>query len=167
VSRNALVLVLAEFLGEPYVGAASAPDFRAARDEAVRFLSEYIRIDTVNPPGNETRGAQYLKSILAREGIPSEIRVRSPGLDALLPVTITPTIAQGGFRDKVIPTSAEATLMVRPLPDGDIPALVRRMREVIDDPAVCRHEMIRTRFCRGSYVSDGCAATFCCGRSAG
>lgn len=357
MSRNALVLVLAVFLGEPYVYAAPAPDFRAARDEAVRFLSEYIRIDTVNPPGNETRGAQYLKSILAREGIPSEIfesvpgrgnlvarlkgngtkkpvlimghidvvgverekwtvdpfggvvrngfvygrgasddkdtgvaclevvlllqrlkvpldrdviflaeageessteagidfmverhwdriaaefslaegggmsetggtvkrvvvtateklsrnmklvargvsahgsvpradnpllrlsaallklaawrppmrlneitrayfsrlatisppdeaylythledpavvekiRARSPGLDALLRATITPTIAQGGFRDNVIPATAEATLMVRPLPDEDIPALVRRMREVIDDPAV-------------------------------
>lgn len=351
------MLVLAVFLGGPHVHAAATPDFRAAREEAVRFLSEYLRIDTVNPPGNETRGAEYLKSILARAGIPSEIfelapgrgnlvarlkgngtkkpvlmmghidvvgverekwtidpfggvvrdgfvygrgavddkdmgvaclevmlllqrlkvpldrdviflaeageesstevgidfmverhwdkiaaefslaegggmseqggrvrrvvvtateklsrnmklvargvsahgavpradnpllrlsaallklsawrpplrlneitrayfsrlatisppeeaylythledpavvekiRGRSPGLDALLRVTITPTIVQGGFRDNVIPATAEATLMVRPLPDEDIPALVRRMREVIDDPAV-------------------------------
>jgi len=357
VSRNALLLVLTVFLTEPYVYGASAPDFREAREEAVRFLSEYLRIDTVNPPGNETRGAQYLKSILAREGIPSEIfelapgrgnlvarlkgngtkkpvlimghidvvgverekwtvdpfggairdgfiygrgatddkkmgaaglevllllhrlkvpldrdviflaeageesstqfgidfmverhwdkiaaefslaegggmseqggkvqrvvvtateklsrnmklvargvsahgsvpradnpllrlsaalakladwrqpmrlnevtrayfsrlaaisppeeaflythledpgvteklRARSPGLDALLRVTITPTIVQGGFRDNVIPATAEASLMVRPLPDEDVPALVQRMREVIDDPAV-------------------------------
>ena len=357
MSRNALMLVLTVFLTEPYVYGASVPDFREARDEAVRFLSEYLRIDTVNPPGNETRGAQYLKSILAREGIPSEIfelapgrgnlvarlkgngtkkpvlimghidvvgverekwtvdpfggairdgfiygrgatddkkmgaaglevllllhrlkvpldrdviflaeageesstqfgidfmverhwdkiaaefslaegggmseqggkvqrvvvtateklsrnmklvargvsahgsvpradnpllrlsaalakladwrqpmrlnevtrqyfsrlaaisppeeaflythledpgvaeklRARSPGLDALLRVTITPTIVQGGFRDNVIPATAEASLMVRPLPDEDVPALVQRMREVIDDPAV-------------------------------
>jgi acetylornithine deacetylase/succinyl-diaminopimelate desuccinylase-like protein len=351
------MLVLTVFLTEPYVYGASVPDFREAREEAVRFLSEYLRIDTVNPPGNETRGAQYLKSILAREGIPSEIfelapgrgnlvarlkgngtkkpvlmmghidvvgverekwtvdpfggairdgfvygrgatddkkmgaaglevllllhrlkvpldrdviflaeageesstqfgidfmverhwdkiaaefslaegggmseqggkvqrvvvtateklsrnmklaargvsahgsvpradnpllrlsaalakladwrqpmrlnevtrayfsrlaaisppeeaflythledpgvaeklRARSPGLDALLRVTITPTIVQGGFRDNVIPATAEASLMVRPLPDEDVPALVQRMREVIDDPAV-------------------------------
>ena len=32
--------------------AAPAPDFAAARNEAVRYLSEYLRIDTVNPPGN-------------------------------------------------------------------------------------------------------------------
>jgi hypothetical protein len=32
--------------------AAPAPDFAAARDEVVRYLSEYLRIDTVNPPGN-------------------------------------------------------------------------------------------------------------------
>jgi acetylornithine deacetylase/succinyl-diaminopimelate desuccinylase-like protein len=55
------------------------PDFRAAREEAVRFLSDYLRIDTVNPPGNETRGAQYLQSILAQEGIPSEIFELAPG----------------------------------------------------------------------------------------
>jgi acetylornithine deacetylase/succinyl-diaminopimelate desuccinylase-like protein len=350
-----LLLVLS--FGEPHVYGATAPDFRAARDEAVRFLSEYIRIDTVNPPGNETKGAQYLKSILEREGIPAEIyesvpgrgnlvarlkgngrkkpviimghidvvgvekdkwtvdpfggvvrdgfvygrgavddkkmgaaglevmlllhrlkvpldrdviflaeageesstefgidfmvehhwdkiaaefalaegghmvkqggkvkqvvviateklsrnmklvargvsahgsvpradnpllrlsaavvklnawrppmrlndvtrayfsrlatisppneaflythledpgvtekiRAMNPALDALLRLTITPTIVQGGFRDNVIPATAEATLMVRPLPDEDMPALVRRMREVIDDPAV-------------------------------
>jgi acetylornithine deacetylase/succinyl-diaminopimelate desuccinylase-like protein len=357
VSRNAIVLLLAMSLGEPHVYAAPAPDFGAARDEVVRFLSEYIRIDTVNPPGNETRGALYLKSILAREGIPAEIfesvpgrgnlvarlsgngkkkpvlvmghidvvgvekeswtvdpfggvvrdgsvygrgatddkemgaaclevvlllhrlkvpldrdviflaeageesstqfgidfmvdrhwdkiaaqfslaegghmvreggtvkqvvvaateklsrnmnlvahgvsahgsvpradnpllrlsaavtklaawrqpmrlnevtrtyfsrlaaisrpetaflythledpaaaeklRATNPALDALLRVTIVPTILQGGFRDNVIPASAEATLMVRPLPDEDIPALMQRMRDLIDDPAV-------------------------------
>jgi len=357
VSWNALVGMLAVLLGGPWVYAAAAPDFRAARDEAVGFLSGYLRIDTVNPPGNETRGAQYLQSILEREGIQSEIfesapgrgnlvarlkgngrkkpmlimghidvvgvekekwtvdpfggvirdgfiygrgatddkttgtaglevllllhrlkvpldrdviflaeageessyqfgidfmverhwdkiaaefsiaegghmvnqgakvtqvvvtaaeklsrnmklvargvsahgsvprpdnpllrlsvalaklanwrqpmrlnevtreyfsrlaaisppeeaslyshlqdpgvteklRARSPELDALLRVTITPTIVQGGFRDNVIPATAEATLMVRPLPDEDVPALMQRMREVIDDPAV-------------------------------
>jgi acetylornithine deacetylase/succinyl-diaminopimelate desuccinylase-like protein len=51
-------------------------------------------------------------------------------------VTITPTIVQGGFRDNTIPATAEATLMVRPLPDEDVPALIRRMQEVVDDPAV-------------------------------
>jgi acetylornithine deacetylase/succinyl-diaminopimelate desuccinylase-like protein len=256
--------VLGSASGEPaYLYAAPMPDFSAAREEAVRFLSDYLRIDTVNPPGNETRGAQYLQSILAREGIPSEIfelvpgrgnlvarlngngakkpvlghidvvgverekwtvdpfgglvrngflygrgatddkshgvagletllllhrlkipldrdviflaeageessyqvgidfmverhwdeeaflythledpavvekiRSRDPRLDALLRTTIVPTIEQGGFRDNTIPATAEATLMVRPLPDEDVPALMQRMREVIDDPAV-------------------------------
>jgi acetylornithine deacetylase/succinyl-diaminopimelate desuccinylase-like protein len=66
-------------LGEAQVHASPTPDFGAARDEVVRFLSEYIRIDTVNPPGNETRGAQYLRSILAQEGIPAEIFESVPG----------------------------------------------------------------------------------------
>ena len=72
--------VLGSSSGEPaYLNAAPMPDFAAAREEAVRFLSDYLRIDTVNPPGNETRGAQYLQSILAREGIPSEIFELVPG----------------------------------------------------------------------------------------
>ena len=72
--------VLGSASGEPaYLYAAPMPDFNAAREEAVRFLSDYLRIDTVNPPGNETRGAQYLQSILAREGIPSEIFELVPG----------------------------------------------------------------------------------------
>jgi hypothetical protein len=32
--------------------ASPAPDFAAARDEAVHILQELIRIDTSNPPGN-------------------------------------------------------------------------------------------------------------------
>src|ERR1041385_6902400 len=49
------------------------PDFNAAREEVVKVLSGFVKIDTSNPPGNETKGAEYLKSILDREGIPSEI----------------------------------------------------------------------------------------------
>jgi len=71
--------VLGSASGEPYLYAAPVPDFRAAREEAVRFLADYLRIDTVNPPGNESRGAQYLQSILAREGIASEIFELAPG----------------------------------------------------------------------------------------
>jgi acetylornithine deacetylase/succinyl-diaminopimelate desuccinylase-like protein len=51
----------------------AAPDFAAARDEVVNILSGFVRIDTSNPPGNETKGAEYLKSILDRDGIASEI----------------------------------------------------------------------------------------------
>src|SRR5215475_8688555 len=49
------------------------PDFNAAREETVKILAGFVRIDTSNPPGSETKGAEYLKSILDREGIPSEI----------------------------------------------------------------------------------------------
>ncbi len=49
------------------------PDFAAARDEVIKILSGFVRIDTSNPPGNETKGAEYLKAILDREGIASEI----------------------------------------------------------------------------------------------
>jgi acetylornithine deacetylase/succinyl-diaminopimelate desuccinylase-like protein len=50
-----------------------SPDFNAARDEAIQLLAGFIKVDTSNPPGNETKGAEYLKSIFDREGIASEI----------------------------------------------------------------------------------------------
>src|SRR5215510_7171533 len=59
--------------------ATQAPDFQAARDEAAAILQDFVRIDTSNPPGNETKGAQYLKTVLDREGIPSEIFELAPG----------------------------------------------------------------------------------------
>jgi acetylornithine deacetylase/succinyl-diaminopimelate desuccinylase-like protein len=52
---------------------AAQPDFTAALDESIKHLTSFIQVDTVNPPGNETRGAEFLKAILDREGIPAEI----------------------------------------------------------------------------------------------
>lgn len=37
--------------------------------EAREILTGYLRIDTTNPPGNETAGAEFLGNILAGEGI--------------------------------------------------------------------------------------------------
>jgi acetylornithine deacetylase/succinyl-diaminopimelate desuccinylase-like protein len=56
-----------------------APDFDALGMEAAERLGEYIRVRTVNPPGNETAGARWLQQVLAREGIPAEIFESSPG----------------------------------------------------------------------------------------
>ena len=44
----------------------------ALQDEAVRWLQSYIRVDTINPPGNEAAGVQFFKTILDAEGIPYE-----------------------------------------------------------------------------------------------
>ena len=60
------------------------PDFAAAHNETVTNLAAFIRVDTVNPPGNETRGAQFLKAILDREGIPSEILALEPTRGSLV-----------------------------------------------------------------------------------
>ncbi len=43
------------------------------RDPAIRLLRDYVRIPTIDPPGNERPGAEFLKSYLACEGIPSEL----------------------------------------------------------------------------------------------
>lgn len=68
----------------PSAGAAQGPrratpaaarqlDWDAVRDETVRLMSEYFRINTTNPPGNELAGALFLKGVLEREGIEARI----------------------------------------------------------------------------------------------
>ena len=49
----------------------AAPSARATsiEDEAVEWLQGFIQVDTVNPPGNESRAVDYLSAILDREGI--------------------------------------------------------------------------------------------------
>ena len=49
----------------------------AVTDELVDQLSEYIRVDTVNPPGNEHRACEWLGRVLDREGVP--YRLYDPG----------------------------------------------------------------------------------------
>jgi len=48
-------------------------------DEAVKRLSDYLQIDTINPPGNESRGVKYLGSLLDKAGIPYETVESAPG----------------------------------------------------------------------------------------
>ena len=54
-------------------GLASGQSGETAADLAVRYLPDLIRLDTTNPPGNETRVARYLKQVADREGIPAEL----------------------------------------------------------------------------------------------
>lgn len=50
-------------------GVAHDPMDREAEDALVAFL----KIDTTNPPGNETAGALYLRDMLAKDGIPAQL----------------------------------------------------------------------------------------------
>ena len=51
----------------------------ASRPEAIQFLTDLVKIDTSNPPGNEVKAANYIKGILDKEGIASEIFESAPG----------------------------------------------------------------------------------------
>src|ERR1051325_4453455 len=50
----------------------SSPDFAKNRDEGVKNLQALVRIDTSNPPGNESKAVEYIKSVLDKESISSE-----------------------------------------------------------------------------------------------
>jgi acetylornithine deacetylase/succinyl-diaminopimelate desuccinylase-like protein len=57
---------------------SATPDWHAVEDETMRHYQALLRLDTSNPPGNETRAAQYIKDVLAREGIPAQILASDP-----------------------------------------------------------------------------------------
>jgi acetylornithine deacetylase/succinyl-diaminopimelate desuccinylase-like protein len=48
-------------------------DWKALEAESQRVLSDYLKINTTNPPGNELQGALFLKNILEREGFAVEL----------------------------------------------------------------------------------------------
>ena len=53
-------------------------DWEEAGEEALNHLSELIRINSTNPPGNETDVAEYLKAVLDTEGIDSGLYALDP-----------------------------------------------------------------------------------------
>ena len=48
------------------------------RDEATKLLRELIRLDTVNPPGNETLAAELLRDYLEESGVECELYAKVP-----------------------------------------------------------------------------------------
>jgi acetylornithine deacetylase/succinyl-diaminopimelate desuccinylase-like protein len=48
------------------------------RDEATELLGDLIRLDTVNPPGNETRAAELLRAYLEQAGVACELYAKVP-----------------------------------------------------------------------------------------
>src|SRR5438874_450462 len=63
---------------EPDVPRTDA-QWRAVGREAAALLSQYVAINTTNPPGNELQTANWLKAVLAREGIDAQVFEPRPG----------------------------------------------------------------------------------------
>lgn len=102
-------------------------------NETTRTFFE--RLASISSPAE----AQLYRALLDPKASPAaqdKIRATNIGYNSMLRTSIVPTIIKGGFRSNVIPGDAEATLDVRALPDEDIPAMVARLKELIDDPAV-------------------------------
>jgi acetylornithine deacetylase/succinyl-diaminopimelate desuccinylase-like protein len=63
------------------------------QDEATRLLTEYVRIDTSNPPGNTTKAADFLAGVLQQAGIAVTRYEPAPGKSivyARLKATVAP-----------------------------------------------------------------------------
>jgi acetylornithine deacetylase/succinyl-diaminopimelate desuccinylase-like protein len=52
--------------------------------EITRFLSNLIRINTTNPPGNETAAANFISQSLSNEGFKTEIIESAPGRGSVI-----------------------------------------------------------------------------------
>ena len=65
-----LVIAFLLLLAPPLVAQGQVSiDYAKLREETAQRLSEYIRINTSNPPGNELAAARWLNDVLAKEGI--------------------------------------------------------------------------------------------------
>ena len=69
---------------DPASIAAQEPDWGAARQETIAHLQAMIRMNTVNPPGNELPVARYLDSTLKAAGIETHLFEPTPGRGALV-----------------------------------------------------------------------------------
>ena len=67
----------------PSRAAAQEVDFDAMGDEAIVWVQEYLRVNTINPPGNETAGAEFFAAIFEAEGIEYEMAESAPFCESL------------------------------------------------------------------------------------
>ena len=74
--RRSLIVFVFVLVSTPLC--AQAPDFDAALDDTVAILQDLVRLDTSNPPGNETLVTEYAKELLETEGIPGAIFALDP-----------------------------------------------------------------------------------------
>jgi acetylornithine deacetylase/succinyl-diaminopimelate desuccinylase-like protein len=71
-------------------------------NEALGWLTDLLRFDTTNPPGNEQAAAKYIAGILEKEGIPAELLEAAPGRSAVV----------ARLRSTVMPDPSRALLLV-------------------------------------------------------
>ena len=80
------------------------------REEVTDLLQRLIRVDTTNPPGNETAAAELLRDYLAANGVEGELIARTPeraNLVARIPGGDGPSLLFLGHTDVVLADPAE------------------------------------------------------------
>jgi acetylornithine deacetylase/succinyl-diaminopimelate desuccinylase-like protein len=90
--------------------AVSAAAEMTLRDEATTLLQSLLRLDTVNPPGNETTAAELLRDYLAANGVECELYAREPhraNLVARIKGADEPSLAFLSHTDTVLADPAE------------------------------------------------------------
>lgn len=76
--RIAAVLCLALIAAPSAAQRAPEPNWTAIEEETLRHFQAIVRMDTTDPPGGEKPVADYLKSVLEKEGIPVQVFALEP-----------------------------------------------------------------------------------------
>jgi acetylornithine deacetylase/succinyl-diaminopimelate desuccinylase-like protein len=95
----------------------------------------FERLATISPPEEAARYSGIVDPQKAAT-IQNYFAEHDLGKYSILRTSISPTILSGGFRMNVIPSTAEAMLDIRALPDEDITKFYAEMERVIGDPSV-------------------------------
>ncbi len=74
-----ILSVAASTASSPARASNNGVNWDEVQREALELFIQYLKIDTTNPPGNETRAAQYFANICKREGIEHQVFEPFPG----------------------------------------------------------------------------------------
>src|SRR5215475_711586 len=70
ISVLTCILLVTNVLAIPAQAQGQQPDWTRIDAETLQHFQALVRLDTQNPPGNETRAVDYLQQVLEKEGIP-------------------------------------------------------------------------------------------------
>jgi acetylornithine deacetylase/succinyl-diaminopimelate desuccinylase-like protein len=87
IARRMAILAALAMIGFPGAAPAQQPatvDFAKLALEAQGWLTDLVRMDTTNPPGNELAAAKYLATVLEKEGIHADVIENAPGRAILI-----------------------------------------------------------------------------------
>src|ERR1700692_3542052 len=79
-----VALALAAAAGARAQAPMAKPDLSKLADEAQGWLTDLVRINSVNPPGNEAVVAKYISAIFQKEGISNEVIEMAPGRSVVI-----------------------------------------------------------------------------------
>jgi acetylornithine deacetylase/succinyl-diaminopimelate desuccinylase-like protein len=118
---------------------AQAVEKIALWDPPMRFndttRAYFEKMATLSPPDQAARFNALFDPAKAPK-VREYLAEYDPSDYSMLHTSISPNIIAGGFQVNVIPSTAEATLDIRALPDENMPGFYDLMRKVINDPAV-------------------------------
>jgi len=80
ITRSTRILPLLSLLlfASTAIARAQQPNWAEVEEETMRHFQAILRLDTSNPPGNESIVVDYLKSTLEREGIETKVFANDP-----------------------------------------------------------------------------------------